>query len=467
MSSAKLLDSLLLNEANYSLVKKISIIWKMSLPGIFAQISSVVMQYIDASMVGSLGSVDSAAIGIVSSSIWLICSICLALNVGFSVLVAQKIGGKQLLSARNIMKIGFICCFTLSFILTISGFVISEKLPILLGGSIDIQPKASSYFCIFISALPILVLSWLAGSMLQSSGNMKLPGILNIIMCFLDVIFNFIFIFPSHHVSFGCISFVFPGLDLGVKGAALGTVVAEMIIAFLMLYFLFFKDPNLKWNFNDKFIFSFKYCKKAFKVSLPIIFDHIAMCGALVFSTYIVAPLGIIAIATHSFAITAESFCYMVGYGISSAATAIIGQCIGAKRKVLTIELAWITTYLGMFIMTLAGILMFIFSPILMGMLSPDLEIIKLGTDVLKIESFAEPLYGASIIIAGCLRGAGDTLVPSCINFFSMWFIRLPLSILLASNFGLQGVWIAMCFELCCRGMFFLIRLYRKQWLRI
>ena len=190
------------------------------------------------------------------------------------------------------------------------------------------------------------------------------------------------------------------------------------------------------------------------------------MCGAQIAQTRIVAPLGTVAIAANSFSVTAESLCYMPGYGIGTAATTLIGQSIGAGRKDMTKRLGWLTTGLGMVVMAVTGTLMYIAAPWMIGMLSPEPAIRALGTRILRIEAFAEPMFGASIVASGVFRGAGDTLVPSCLNFFSMWAIRIPASAILAPRFGLPGVWLAMCVELCVRGILFLIRLAGSRWLK-
>jgi Na+-driven multidrug efflux pump len=91
-------------------------------------------------------------------------------------------------------------------------------------------------------------------------------------------------------------------------------------------------------------------------------------------------------------------------------------------------------------------------------------EIQRLGIQILRIEVFAEPLYAASIVVSGALRGTGDTMIPSMMNFFSIWCVRIPLAVILAASTGLRGVWIAMCLELCFRGTIFLVRLYREKW---
>lgn len=464
--SGRLLFEILHSDTRPPVFEQIKLVFFMSVPAIMAQIASVCMQYIDASMVGQLGADDSASIGLVSSSIWLLCSIGMAVNVGFTVLMAQKIGARKYVSARNLLKLAFLVCLAASLLLAGAGILVSDILPVWLGGNSEITRGASEYFLIFTSALPVLILNALSSGMLQSSGNMKLPSLLNMLMCLLDVVFNYLLIFPSREISFGGFSLVIPGCDLGIRGAALGTVAAEAVTFALMLFFLLFRTPQLQLHREEKFIFSSRLVRRAFKISLPVGFDHIAMCLAMVVSMMIVAPLGTVPIATHSFAITAESFCYMAGYGIAAAATTMVGQSIGARRSDLAVSFAWLVTGLGVSIMTAAGILMFIFAPLMMGLLSPVAEIRNLGAEVLRIEAFAEPLFGASIVAAGALRGAGDTFFPSLINFISMWFVRIPLSLLLASYYGFYGIWVAMCVELCIRGLLFLYRLKRGKWLK-
>ena len=464
--SGRLLFEILHSDTRPPVFEQIKLVFFMSVPAIMAQIASVCMQYIDASMVGQLGADDSASIGLVSSSIWLLCSIGMAVNVGFTVLMAQKIGARKYVSARNLLKLAFMVCLAASLLLAGAGILVSDILPVWLGGNSEINRGASEYFLIFTSALPVLILNALSSGMLQSSGNMKLPSLLNMLMCLLDVVFNYLLIFPSREISFGGFSLVIPGCDLGIRGAALGTVAAEAVTFALMLFFLLFRTQQLRLRPEARFIFSSRLVRRAFLISLPVGFDHIAMCLAMVVSMMIVAPLGTVPIATHSFAITAESFCYMAGYGIAAAATTMVGQSIGARRSDLAVSFAWLVTGLGVSIMTAAGILMFIFAPLMMGLLSPVAEIRNLGAEVLRIEAFAEPLFGASIVAAGALRGAGDTFFPSLINFISMWFVRIPLSLLLASYYGFYGIWVAMCIELCIRGLLFLYRLKRGKWLK-
>ena len=194
--------------------------------------------------------------------------------------------------------------------------------------------------------------------------------------------------------------------------------------------------------------------------------EHIVICGAQIMTTVIVAPLGVFAIAANSFAITAESLCYMPGYGIADAATTLVGQSVGARRWRLTRSFAYITVLMGMGVMGVMGVLMYLFAPQIIGLMTPVEEIRELGVMALRIEAFAEPMFAASIVAYGVFVGAADTLTPCMMNFFSIWAVRLSLAALLAPSLGLKGVWIAMCVELCFRGIIFLVRLRRERWLR-
>ncbi len=431
---------------------------QISLPAIMSQISTIVMEYADASMVGRLGAHDSASIGLVSSSTWLIGGLLNAASLGFSVQLAHRIGAKDNKEARNIMKIGLFSTLLFSFIMLILALSVAKPLPIWLGGNKAIVHNASVYFIIFACQLPFQQLNNVAGGMLQASGNMKTPSLLNILMCLLNILFNLLLIFPSGTVG------SLPGWNLGVAGAALGTAFSQAIISLIMLYWLLRRSEMLKLRKGEKMRFSKGYFISAFRIALPVALEQIAQDGAQIVSTRIVAPLGTKAIAANSFSVTAESLCYMPGYGIGVAATTMIGQSIGAKREDLTYRLGWLVTILGMAVMSITGILMYIFAAFMLATLTPDPSIQQLGVRVLRIEAFAEPLFAASIVATGVLRGTGNTMVPSLFTLISMWLVRLPLAALLSPQIGLVGVWSAMAIELSVRGILFLWRLSKRNW---
>ena len=290
---------------------------------------------------------------------------------------------------------------------------------------------------------------------------------LGVLMCVLDVIFNFLFIFPSRTITVFGLPMHMPGLGLGVEGAALGTVAAETIVAVAMLWYMWTRSGQLKLTHEKgSFIPEWTTLKKAMRIGLPMGIEHVVICGAQIMTTVIVAPLGVFAIAANSFGVTAESLCYMPGYGIAEAATTLTGQSIGAGRRRLTLRFAWLTVGMGMTVMAFMGALMYIFAPEIIGFMSPVTEIRELGVTAMRIEAFAEPMFAASIVAYGVFVGAGSTLMPCIMNFFSIWAVRITLAALLAPSMGLDGVWLAMCIELCFRGVIFLLWLRWGKWMR-
>ena len=439
----------------------------LSVPAVIAQLSSIGMQYIDAAMVGHLGAEASASIGLVSTTTWLFWGLCVAAATGFSVQVAHKIGAGDMPGARKVLRQSLTATLVFSLLLATLGAAISDALPGWLGGDISIRHDSSLYFCIFSLFLPALQMNFLAGGMLRCSGNMNVPSLAGVAMCILDVVFNFLLIFPSREWSVAGLTFTMPGAGLGVAGAALGTAAAETVVAGILLWYLWTRSDELKLTGErGSFRPMATTLKKALHIGLPMGIEHIVICGAQIMTTVIVAPLGVFAIAANSFAITAESLCYMPGYGIADAATTLVGQSIGAGRRRLTCSFSRITVFMGMGVMGFMGVLMYLFAPQIIGLMTPVGEIRELGVTALRIEAFAEPMFAASIVAYGVFVGAADTLVPCLMNFFSIWAVRLSLAALLAPSLGLKGVWIAMCVELCFRGTIFLWRLEKGRWIK-
>ena len=336
---------------------------------------------------------------------------------------------------------------------TLLALAIARPLPLWLGGSGEVAAQASRYFLVTALFLPFLQFDFLAATILQASGEMRVPSLLNVLMCVLDVALNYLFIWV---------------LDLGVIGAALGTGLAELMIATSMVWYLTCRCKDLKLRGEKgSFAPTRPVVNNALRIGLPLCLENIVMRGAYVAGTVIVAPLGAVAVAANNFAVTAESFCYMPGYGIADAATSLVGQSIGAGRRDMARRFGWLTTGGAMILQTLTGILLFVFAPEVMGLISSDPEVVSLGATVLRIEAFAETMYAASIVSYGACVGAGDTLLPSILNFSSIWVFRIVPAIWLCPRYGLVGYWIAMCFELNMRGALFLFYLARGRWLRL
>ena len=443
--------------------QQLSLTLQLSWPAIMAKLATIIMQYIDAAMVGRLGAAQAAAVGLVASTTWLFGELSYAAAMGFNVLTAQRVGGGRLAEARNILKQALVLCLGFSVVMAMLAAALSTPLPGILRADRDIWQDASAYFLVYSLFLPALQLNNVAAGQLQATGNMRTPGICMVVMCVLDVVFNTLFIFPTGTIRLG--SLALPGAGLGTAGAALGTGLAELVIALYLLHFVLRRNPVLRLQKGEPLRFNRTQLCTMLCIAAPVASEKVILTTAQIVCTAIVAPLGMVAIAANSFAVTAEALCYMPGYGVQSAAVTLIGQSVGAKRKDLVTRLGWVTVLLGMGVMLVASALMYALAPWIIGMLSPDRQVVLLGTQVLRIVVFSEPLFGASIVTAGVFQGAGSSLLSSVLNFVSMWGVRITLTLLLVPHWGLRGAWTAMCIELCFRGSLFLFFLWRKRWL--
>lgn len=424
-----------------TLAPQLRLVWQLSLPAILTQITTIAMQYIDSAMVGALGADASAAIGLVASSTWLFGGVTTAVSAGFSVQVAHRIGAGEDTEARTVVRHGLAAALTLAALLALLGLGICRQLPYWLGGGAEICADASAYFLTYSLMLPFSQLNSLTAGFLQCAGDMVTPSVLNAVMCGLDVVCNALLI--PH---------------FGVLGAGMGTALACALVSLAMAWCCCVRNAQLRLRRGEAHAFRPEILKKAFRIGAPVAVQEIAMNGAMVASTMILAPLGAAAIAANSFAVTAESLCYMPGYGVGSAATTLVGRSVGAGDAAQARRYGNICTALGGALMGCTGLLMMIFCPFVFRLLTPVAEVRTLAAQALRIGLLAEPLFGVSIAAAGALRGAGDTLVPSLLNLGSIWIVRLGLSLLLVGKLGLRGMWIAMAIELCVRGTLMLWR---------
>ena len=225
--------------------EQISLTARLAIPAILAQISHVLMEYIDAAMVGRLGAEGAASIGLVATTTWLFWGVCSSIATGFSVQVAHKIGARKDKDARSILRQAFTTTLAFSLTLCLIACSISGHLPGWLGGEESIRSGASDYFLVFALTIPFFELNVLMSSMLRCSGNVKVPSMLNMLMCVLDVVFNFLFIFPTTEYHLLGMDIKIYGAGLGVMGAALGTATAEVIICSLLFYFLCFRSRKM------------------------------------------------------------------------------------------------------------------------------------------------------------------------------------------------------------------------------
>ena len=444
------------------------IIWRLAWPTILEQMLVSIVQYVDTAMVGSLGKNATASIAVTSSFTWLMNGFFSGIAMGFGVPVGRYIGARKYEEARAVIRQAVLTIFGFGLIATLIMQIIAPFLPGWLGAEEAIRSDASAYIAI-VSSVYIFALAINACSnILRCSGDTKTPLIFNVATNVLNVVLNFLFIFPTREVSFLGLSFTMPGVGLGVRGAAAATAIATAFSGSMLLRALFRHNSPVGISLKDKFRPDRHILADMVHLGSPITFERVMVSLGQITLTALVTALGTASLAAHSLATTAESIIYMPAFGISVAATALAAQSLGAKRPDLAKRFADYCLIGSVMFMTVMGAVLFFGGEWLVSLFTPDAEVVLLGGKILRIEAFAEPFYGIMMVVVGLLRGARQMRATFVISAIGMWVVRIPLALLLleTTSLGLSAAWIAMFADLTTRGILSLIYFLKGTWLK-
>lgn len=398
-------------------------IMALAWPTMLEQLMQTAVQYIDTAMVGSLGTEATAAVGATTTVNWLIGSSVSALGVGFLSFISQAIGAKNkdlAVRASSQAVLVTVICGVFFTAVTLSS---SSLVPVWMQVDEGIRELSSRYF--FILYLPMLprTASIIFGSILRAAGDSKTPMRVGIIVNLINVLFNFLWIYPTRTVSLFGTEFTVWGLGKGVIGAAGASALAYAvggIIITIMLYRHKEISPKGMSLKPDSAVL-----KPCLKVALPNMLQRFGTSLGYVAFASMINSLGEVSTAAHTIANTVESAFYIPGYGMQAAAATLTGNALGAKDRQRMKDLAKLLILVEVSLMVISGGLLFIFAPDMMRIFADDSEVIRLGAIVLQMVALSEPVYGVSIIIEGMLQGEGNTKTPFIFNIIGMWGIRI------------------------------------------
>lgn len=400
-------------------MKMASIIMALAWPTMVEQMMHTAVQYIDTAMVGSLGVEATAAVGATSTVNWLVGSTISAISVGFLAYIAKAIGEKDERKTKKAVAQACFMVLVIGFLSTAITLSLSGKIPVWMKVDPAIQRTASIYFFILYTPMLFRTSSIIFGTVLRASGDAKTPMRVGLFVNLINVILNFLLIYPTR--DFGPI--IIPGAGLGVVGAALASSISfvfggiYMAIAVLRHKKISPKGESFKPDWN--------VLAPCLRVAGPNMMQRFGTSLGYVVFASMINSLGGIATAAHTIANTVESAFYIPGYGMQSAAATLAGNAYGAKDKDKMKELARIFIPIEIALMTISGALLFVLSEPLVSIFSDNAEVIRLGSTVLKMVAVSEPFYGFSIIVEGFMQGVGKTKLPFVFNIAGMWGIRI------------------------------------------
>ena len=459
-----------MSKRSFSIVDESANPWKIIIllawPIFLEQILVSLVQAVDTAMVGSLGANATASIAISQSPNMMINGVIMAMGVGFTSLVARSVGAGDKERAKSLIRQAILLVFAIGLPLAVLCFCLARHIPMWMGGAEEILDTAATYNRIFACGVLFRGMTMVLTAIYRGFGDSKTPMKINIAVNLLNVVGNFLMIYPTRQLSVFGIEFTMFGFGWGVAGAATSTALSTILGALVLLGVTFFRKSDLQISIRDDFRPNWKEISRVFKISFPAMCERFVMSGASVIVASTVASLGTVAVASQNLAGTAESLSFMPGFAFGTAATTLFGQSIGAKRPELGKKYVSYTIRLGSIVMFIMTLVMFFGSRFIMSIFTPDEAVIEMGSVLVKILALIQVPQMIAMVYSGALKGAGDTKSPFLVALFSMWGVRvLGVTICVRLlGMGMTALCTCMCTDNVVRFLLFSTIYRREKW---
>lgn len=422
---------------------------RLALPATIENILQTLVGFIDTLMISKIGLLAVTAVGVANTILNVYLALFIALGVGTSALIAQKLGAGKEREAQLITNQSVILAILIGLLLGVISILFGSPLLGLMGASAEVLDSGMQFFLVVGGASVFIALMTIFGSILRATGDTKSPMEISVIVNIGNIVIDYMLIF-----GFG------PIPALGVLGTAIGTVLSRVIGCVL----LYRKVQQSQSPIDLSNLFSKSNFKPLIDISIPAALERLVMrLGQVVYFGLIVS-IGAKTFAAHSIAGNIESFTYMPGYGLATAATTLVGNSIGAKNFKKTKEYAKSSVFYGVIVMSILGMILFFGAPFFASLFTDDREAIRQIIIALRIDAFIQPGLAISLITTGALQGMGDTKAPLYSTAFGMWGIRVVGVILLSKvlHMGIAGIWLSIAIDLYLRSLF-LVYKFRKN----
>ncbi|MBR5596070.1 MAG: MATE family efflux transporter [Lachnospiraceae bacterium] len=401
----------------------IAVILSLAWPTMLEQLMQTTVQYIDTAMVGSLGTQATAAVGSTGTINWLVNGSIGALSIGFLSYIAKACGAKDIKNAKRAAAQATLMVIMVGGFFTFITVALSCKIPIWMQVDSGIQELAGKYFLILYSPMLFRTASIIFGNVLRAVGDTKSPMKIGVIVNILNILLNFLFIYPTRTIEILGRNFMIPGIGLGVLGAAFASAIA-FAIGGILITIILWKHPLISPR-KERFVPQWNILQPCLKVALPNMLQRFGTYLGYVVFAAMINSIGEAATAAHTIANTVESLFYIPAFGMQTAAATLAGNAYGAKDGKRMKQLSSMFLPIEVMLMFFTGTALFVVAPIFMGFFSKNPEVIQLGARVLRMVAVSEPFYGFFIIVEGFMLGVGKTKEPFVYSMIGMWGIRI------------------------------------------
>lgn len=460
-------DSKLLKEKRKTKISKfiddpiradvINIAWpvllELLLGSLFGMIDMMMLGRISDS---ALAAASVAAVGITNQPLFIGISLVQALNVGGTAMIARYLGAKKTDRIENTLKhVLLLTMLMLAIPLSILGIVFTDPIMKFMGAQADALQAGGAYFKIIMVGFIFQSFNLAVSAALRGIGETKTPMKINLKVNFLNVIGNAVLIYGL---------FGFP--KLGVTGAGISTTIANVIASVLLFIYIVKGKSIVRLNIKESFKFDKSIIYNLIRIGVPASLEQLVLrTGVLIFGR-IVAGLGTVIYAAHQISLNILSLSFQPGQAFGIAASSLVGMSLGTKEFSQAEKYAKETRLIGSLISSFMAIIFFFFGPQLVSLYSNDPKIIENASIALKIIAIVQPFQSSQLILAGGLRGAGDTVWPLIATFFGVLLVRVVLAYVFVNmlGYGLAGAWIAVFIDQFVRWLFVYMRFRTGKW---
>ena len=442
----------------------IGVILALAWPTMLEQLMQTAVQYIDTAMVGSRGPYATAAVGATTTVNWLVNSTVSALSIGFLSFIARACGANDRPAAKRAVTQAVLAVLIVGTFFTALTLSLSGVIPMWMQVEQRIRPLAARYF--FILYMPMLprTASIIFGTVLRAAGDTKTPMKVGVLVNLVNVVLNFLLIYPTRTVTLAGMHLTLPGAGWGVIGAAVASAVA-FTVGGVQITRVLGRHPLVSPR-GERLRLDWQILRPCLRVALPNMLQRFGTSLGYVAFASMINSLGGVATAAHTIANTVESGFYIPGYGMQTAAATLAGNAYGARDRKRMNDLANMFIPIEMGLMVISGAALFAFAPGLMRIFSSSEEVITLGATVLRMVAVSEPFFGFSIIIEGMMHGVGNTKKPFVYNIIGMWAIRIVGTFICTQLLGrgLVSAWACMITHNLFLFVMFLECYVKKSW---
>ena len=440
------------------------VILSLAWPTMLEQAMQTAVQYIDTAMVGTLGTQATAAVGATSTVSWLVGSSTAALGIGFLSFIARSYGAGNRKEASRASAQSVLVVLVVGSLFTALCLGLSNQVPVWMQVDPAIRALTAQYFFILYAPMLPRTASTVFGMVLRAAGDTKSPMKIGVAVNVINVVLNFLLIYPTRDLSILGIHFTMPGAGMGVVGAALASA-AAFTVGGIAITIVLWRHPMISPR-GESIKPDLQILKPCLKVAVPNMLQRFGTSLGYVAFASMVNSLGEVATAAHTIANTVESAFYIPGYGMQTAAATLAGNAYGARDAKRMKEISSMFLPIEVVLMILSGGALFISAPLLVDIFSVNPEVIQLGTKVLRMVALSEPFYGVSIIVEGMMQGVGKTKAPFAFNIIGMWGVRIVGTFICSRflGFGLVAAWACMIAHNMLLFVLFLITYLSGRW---